>query len=204
MTSRTVSREALVARGPITGASIVPMWISGPTQYSYGVSQNLYMADYSTIPGNFGWLDLPSGITESWNDCLSGVPMSEADLKLLFARPGETFWSGLTGQKVGQWTSDLNSRITRAAGAPWTGETFDQHSPNNPRIMVVPMVTWLGGTGTGARFRIDRFGAFWLDQLKGTGSNKYIYGRFLHYAIPGADMDVLASDNGVNAVRLVR
>jgi hypothetical protein len=202
LTTRAVARQAIVVRAPITGASICPMWVSAATPYNFGVSQELYNTDNPSIAGNFGWLDLPAGVTADWNDCLADVPLSEADLQGMSAEPGD-IWTGAPGGKVGQWMADLQARLAKATGEPWTTDTFEVHRADNPHIMIVPLVTFGGYSGTNAQYRIERFGAFWLDTVNHRGTTKDITGRFLQYVMPGADMDIHADDTGVYAVKMV-
>lgn len=205
-TDTSLVRRALVVRGPVLGCPIAPMWISNTTPYKYGVQQNLHNTDVGTdanIPGNFGWLQLPSGCTASWSDLIAGVPQPDSVTNSLMTAAGNTVY-GLTGERVGQWVQVLNERIARGDGAPWTGETFTNYSPNNPHIILVPMVSFQGGTGSNAAFRIERYGAFWLDNVDNTGKPKSINGRFIQYVIPGADIDPGANDTGLFTYRLVQ
>ena len=92
---------------------------------------------------------------------------------------GQTAY-GYAGLSTGQWVSALEQRLT-SANTAFPGETWDNYSPDNPRILIVPMVTYTGGTGSGASYRIEQFGAFWLQSIKGTGNPKGIVGQFMGY-----------------------
>ena len=205
LTHQVCTRQAMVLRAPLGGTPISPMWVDASTPYSYGVAQNLLMAGapcFPGIPGNFGWLALPSGVSASWIDVLSGLQLSESDLKALFVNIGDKIW-GSTGLVTGQWSAALQSRLDRADQPPWAGETFDSYSSDNPRIIVIPMVNYLGGTGANAHFSIQRFGAFWLESIKKTGSPKGVTGRFIQYTLPGGGADPLSDDTGLFTYRLV-
>jgi hypothetical protein len=204
LTQKSITRRALAVRGPVGGCPIAPMWVSHPTEYMYGEYQNLLMADgphYADIPGNFGWLALPPEVTASWADVLAGLPLSDTDTEALFRDVGDLVY-GYPGLSVGQWVSGLESRITRALSAPWVGETWDTCSPNNPRIVIVPLVSYVSGEGSGATFRIEKFGAFWLDAVSASGNPKHIDGRFIRYTLPGAGIEPLADDVGLFSYRL--
>ena len=201
----TVVKQSLVVRAPVGGCPIMPMWISHPTPYNYGDYQNLLMADgpfAAGIPGNFGWLSLPAGVTASWTTVMAGDPLSEADQALLFTRVGDIVW-GNTGLAVGLWADALRTRITRGSTGVYANDTFSSFRADNPRIILVPLVTYLDGTGTSARFRIEKYGAFWLEAVDPQGNNKSVGGRFIRYTAPGMGMDPLANDVGVFAYRLV-
>jgi hypothetical protein len=205
LTSTTVSRAAVVVRGPLGGVPIAPMWISHDTPYSYGQYQDLLMAGqshYADIPGNFGWLALPSGVSASWSQVMSGdPPITDADKALLMTDIDDIV-NGKTGLSVGQWTTPLLSRISRGSTGIYAGETWDHCSPTNPRIMVIPLVSYIGGTGSGATYHIEKYGAFWLGAVHSTTSPKSIDGRFIQYAFPGGSLDALANDTGLSTYRL--
>jgi len=204
LTQKEITRRATAVRAPVGGCPIAPMWVSHPTEYSYGEYQNLLMADgphYADIPGNFGWLALPAEVTASWATVLAGLPLSDADLEAMFRDIGDTV-TGYPGLSVGQWVDGLEARITRAGTGAWAGETWDNCSPNNPRIVIVPLVSYVSGTGSGATFRIEKFGAFWLDAVTASGNPKHIDGRFIRYTLPGAGIEPLADDVGLFSYRL--
>lgn len=204
LTTTQVARQALVVRGPVGGSPIAPLWVSHPTPYRYGEYQNLLMADgphYADIPGNFGWLAIPSTVSVSWETVLRGDMLSEADLEQLFTNVGDTVW-GSTGLSVGQWVDALNMRITRGSTGTYAGDTFWNFHPGNPRIILVPLVDFISGTGANAEFRVVKFGAFWIDVVKGSANPKQIDGRFIQYNLPGVGLDPLSDDTGLFTYRL--
>ncbi len=68
----------------------------------------------------------------------------------------------------------------------------------------MPLCVYVGGTGTGAQFRIVKFGAFWLERVNSGGTTKSIDGRFIRYSIPGyGDLDADATSEGIYTYRLV-
>ena len=69
--------------------------------------------------------------------------------------------------------------------------------------MLVPLVSFIGGTGSGASFTIVKFGAFSLDSVK--GPQKKITGRFMQFDAPGGDPNSeLNTNTGLFATKLVR
>lgn len=205
LTSTYITRQAIVIRAPVGGTPIAPMWVSHPTEYQYGQYQNLLMADgphYAGIPGNFGWLALPPEVSASWITVLSGAPLSDDDVEALFRDIGDLVY-GYPGLSVGQWVRGLEDRLARAESNPrWADDTFDNFEPDNPRILIVPLVSYVSGTGSGATFRIEKFGAFWLENINNTGNPKSIGGRFIRYTLPGAGINPLADDTGLFSFRL--
>ena len=86
----------------------------------------------------------------------------------------------------------------------WAGNTFEHFRKRNPRIMLVPMVEYLGGNGANAEFEIHAFGAFWLESVDSHSQPKSITGRFVQYHMSGAGGDPLASETGLWTVRMVQ
>jgi hypothetical protein len=204
LVDKSVTRRATAVRAPVGGCPIAPMWVSHPTEYHYGEYQQLLMADaphYAGIPGNFSWLALPPGVSASWRDVIAGLPLSDADVEALFVDIGDDV-TGYPGLSTGQWVAGLEERIERAENGPWAGETWDNCSPNNPRILIIPLVSYLSGTGSGATFNIERFGAFYLDSASADGNPKHIDGRFIRYTLPGAGIEPLSDDIGLFSYRL--
>jgi len=180
-----VSRQATVVKGAMGGGVVTPMWIAENTPVVIGQQQNLLMGK-SSIPGNFGFLDLPDGADMSWYDALAGRPFTPATQEALTVGLGDIV-DGYTGLSVGLWQRALEERIERAQQAPWTGQTWNTSNPENPRVMLIPMVTYLTDNGTNATYRIERFAAFWLDGIAKhpDGKIKAINGTFMNYETVG-------------------
>lgn len=183
----TVQRRAVATKN-VGGSCIAPMWISNATQVQYGVQVNMLMADgphYPDIPGSFGFLR-PNGNLD-FEDCLKGlITAEEAELQRVYV--GDYVWAK-TGLNTGQWRgalkTDSDSRLARASRPPYNSDTFTDFHPDNPRIMIVPFVTYVAGQGANAYFLVRRFGAFWLEDVITQGNDKRIIGRFLDFTNPG-------------------
>lgn len=182
----TVRRSATATRY-LTGICIAPIWIWHTTPVTYGQSINLLMADspHTGIPGSFGFLTPAGGV--DFQLALKGLINLEQE-ELQRVEAGDTVWAK-TGLAVDQFRgpleTDWNSRINRGWWNPWGGDTFWRFRADNPRILIVPFVEYLSGTGSGASFRVHRFGAFWLEDVITNGSNRYIQGRFIDFMKPG-------------------
>jgi Flp pilus assembly protein TadG len=210
LSATEVMRYAVCVVAPVTGGiPILPMWITETTPYQYGTSQQLLMAtgpSYPGIPGNFGWLTPPSG-SQDFNDLLKGYNLSQALLNANVVNIGDTVW-GLTGERTGQWQQalqrDSDSRMSRATWAPFTGDTFSNFHKDNPRIMMVPICTYVDSSGSGgnAKFTITKFGVFWLESVASSG--KSVTGRFIQYILPGAAHGGNGSDTGLWTTFLAR
>lgn len=213
--SVTAHRSAVAIRGPVDQVPICPMWISANTELNYGVQQELLMADgphYADIGGSFGFLDPPDGCTADWFTVMEGYGMTEQDYQTSFVAQGDSAFA-YTGLSVGGWVRALandhgRSRLERATDpeGKWYLDTFENYQPDNPRILLVPRVTYIGCSGANAEFRIEGFAAFWLEYTDPTGADKKIIGRFIDYFdLAGGDVDSgLTSSSGIFAVKLVR
>jgi len=208
----TVSRSCTVVRMPVGGVPICPMWISYETDYQYGQEQQLLMADgpsCANIPGSFGWLEPPSGETNLFLDLLRGYQIPYEDIVANYVSVDDVI-TARTGVAVGQWAKALDTspdglaRMDRAMWEPWTGDTFDSFHDDNPRIIIVPMAEYLGGTGTGAQFQIHAFGAFYIESINSKKTPYAINGRFIEYTLPGSTGDPLSPETGLWTVKMVR
>ncbi|MGI5818071.1 MAG: hypothetical protein ACOX9R_08230 [Armatimonadota bacterium] len=205
----TPHRSATVVRGPIRGVPIATMWIAEDTPLNYGEQINMLMADgphYAGIPGSFGFLQSPPGCTADWFSLLQGYGLTYQDVESSFVNLGDTVYAR-TGVTVGNFKKALvddggKSRLERGTSGEFAGDTFGNYHPANPRIMLVPLVSFLGDTGSNAAFRIEKFGAFWLEGIN--QGQKEIWGRFIEFDMPGGDPDSqLTSQTGVFATKLI-
>jgi len=202
-------RSCTVMRAPAKGIPICTMWISHATDLNYGVSQNMFAADSALaadVAGSFGWLQSPEGCTATWGTLLQGYPLTYEDVETSFVNVGDSVFA-TTGVDVGTLRKALvdnagTSRLERGTTGKWALDTFEDHYLDNPRIMLIPMVTYVGGTGVGAEFIIENFGAFWLDSV--APAQKIITGRFMEYDMPGGDADSDAQFNGIFSTKMLR
>lgn len=182
----TVSRSA-VATHYLGGTCILPMWIWHDTPVHYGLQVNLLMAagPHCGIPGSFGFLEPAGGV--SFQSLLKGLVTPQQE-ELQRVDIGDTVWAK-TGLAVAHWRgplkTDSDSRLNRASQPPWNNDTFASFHADNPRILIVPFVEYVAGTGSNAHFVIRDFGAFWLEDVITQGSRREIQGRFIDFARPG-------------------
>lgn len=205
----TATRSATVVRAPVAGLPICTMWIAEDTPLT-GEPQQLLMADgphYAGIPGSFGFLQPPDGCSASFFDLLQGYNLTSQDVEESFVGTGDTVYAE-TGEMVGQWKKALeqdggDARLERGTSGDWASDIFTDYQPNNPRILLIPLVSYIGGTGSNAAFKIEKFGAFWLEEVN--QGQKEILGRFIQYDFPGGDPNGTAiNEGGVFATALVR
>ncbi len=182
----TVARTATATKY-LSGTCIAPIWISWTTVPVEGQICDLLMKgpSESNVPGSFGFLTPNGGV--DFEDALRGtITIEEEELQRV--KENDTVWA-YTGVAVAHWLgplkNDWNSRMERATWDPWASDTCEVFHADNPRILIVPFVEWLDGTGNNARFRIDKFGAFYIESVIANGANSYINGRFIDFMKPG-------------------
>lgn len=206
----TAHRSAAVVRAPVEGIPICTMWIAHNTPLNYGQQINMLMADgphYSEIPGSFGFLQEPPGCTADWFKLLQAYGLTAQDLETSFVMVNSTVFAK-TGVNVGNFKRALvddqgKSRMERGTTGKWASDTFTNYHPDNPRIMLVPLVTYIGDTGSNAAFNIENFGAFWLEGIN--QGQKEIWGRFIEFDMPGGDPNSqLQSNTGVFTTSLMQ
>jgi hypothetical protein len=207
---RTVTRSASVVRAPVEGVPIATIWIAHDTPLDYGTQINMMMASgphYADIPGSFGFLQEPPGCTADWLSLLQGYGLTAEDIETSFVSMGDSVFAR-TGVTIGNAKKALvddqgNSRLERGTSGEFAYDTFTSYDPANPRIMLVPLVSYVGDTGSNAEFRIEKFGAFWLEGFH--QGKKEIWGRFIEFDMPGGDPNSqLTSETGVYATELMQ
>jgi len=189
----TVTRSAVATRRE-TGIAIVPMWVDYRIEFTYGTALDLHFCDddwdYQGQYGIFGWVDPLGGV--DFDDALAGL-LSAEDQELQRVFVGDILYNR-PGQVAGKWMHALKtksySRLVRAAQSPWATDTFQSFRRDNPRLLMVPLCEYLGGTGNNAHFLVHGFGCFWLEDCSSSGQDKVITGRFVDFAVPGGTCPV--------------
>ena len=174
-TQFTVKAQAvagLVATGQTY--NMIPIGMDGTTPYTNG--QAIVMHSGNCGPGCWGAVDYAgsSGAntlkTQLTNGCNCTVTA------------GSTYQVGsFTGAKTGPVDQGIAQRISDGQASDPSG-TAQSHSPNDPRVATVGLVTWGGGTGSTQTATVTSFAEVWL-----TGSNKAdISAIFIDQVVPGA------------------
>lgn len=198
--SAPVQRAAVAARVNAAGGTFVPMFIDSDTPVVYGQLTQLRASTAGEVlpPGNFGFLEPLAG---SFRDLLGGQNLTPALAQANFVTVGDTL-NATTGQRTGQWEQELRGRLQRATVPPYDLQTptIGGYTNDNPRILLIPMVEYISGTGGGASYEVVRFGVFWLEDLVG-GKQKSIQGRFIEFTVPLSPDTT--GNTGLLVVRLV-
>lgn len=103
-----------------------------------------------------------------------------------------------TGNMSGPTAVGVSGRIEQCRD----GCTFENFKRDCPRLVIVPVVRYLGESGARKRVEVRGFAAFFLEGVEGRGRDNDVVGRFVRTVYPGETGD--ARDYGVEAVKLIR
>jgi Flp pilus assembly protein TadG len=147
----TVTAKAqLQTTGSATGA--LPLGLSSQTTYALGQTITVHKTN-SVGPGN--WDSLSLGCTGA--SCLAN---NLANGYAGTLSVGQVV-SSQTGDAVGPYNSGFNTRIANGAASD-PGGTWDNHSFNDQRIALVPVMDWTGCSGN-CNLTITGFASVWLN-----------------------------------------
>lgn len=103
-----------------------------------------------------------------------------------------------TGNMSGPTADGVLCRIAQCGD----GCTYESFRRSCPRLVIVPVVRYLGVAGEKKKVEVRGFAAFFLEGVEGRGRDNNVVGRFVRTVYPGEAGDV--GDYGVETVKLVR
>jgi len=172
--------------GKTTG--VTPIGIDYRTTYSSG--QVVQLQQGQVGPGNWGPLALGgSGSTILSQNIEYGYQGSIASGQLLTTQ---------TGLATGPIRSAFNYLLSTGQSVDPTG-TFASHTPNDPRVLIVPMVDFSSINGN-SQVPVKGFAALWLVSID---SNQNIQTYFIYQVAPGGSPDTTATNYGAYQVALI-
>jgi hypothetical protein len=182
----TVRAYAVVLKtGPVSWVQdqVVP-WGIPEVNYTTGQSVTLKLGSNKSLQqGNLQGNFYPLALERSLGDGSSGGDIYRADVQYGFQ--GEAKVGDITdtepGNMVGPTSQAVNDRFSRAASNPdWADDTCSDVDYGNPRVVIVPIISALGGGRTDVT--ILGFTAFYLLSVQGG----QVTGCFIDYTIPNA------------------
>ncbi len=156
---------------------LVPIGLQYTTNYSYNTAVTLnYNGNGNNVwgPGNWGYLALggQGGLTLRQNiDYGYSGPLQV-----------NNWVNSQTGLQVGNGANGLQDRIN-AGLTEYPSATFSNHSPNDPRILFLPLVDWNNPNGTAA-VQVMGFAALWLDNVQGGTVSAHFISQVAPDSIP--------------------
>jgi Flp pilus assembly protein TadG len=166
----TKASANLLTSGSASGA--LPIGLSIQTTYSFGQSITLHQGGVG--PGNWDGLAL---------GCTGGACYSN-NLANGYAGTitvGDTLTSE-PGQKTGPTSSGIAARVSAGQSAD-PGGTWSDHTLNDPRVGIVPVVDWLGCNGR-CQVPVKGFAAVWITGANGSDINAVFIGAIATGAVP--------------------
>lgn len=202
----TVHKRATCVLTPVTQYPVAPIWVSETTPLVYGQEITLLASGSAAtnIPGSFGFLAPPTG-SNDFLDLLQDYNLTNEFLASNAIAIDQVLHSN-PGVKTGQWVQALGSsgygRLARGTWPAYANDSFTDFRTDNPRILVLPICHYLGGSGSGAQYQVIRFASFWLESVD-AGHGGTLTGRFIEYVAPGAIHGGPGAPTGVWTTALV-
>ncbi len=187
---------------PTCGAStgqynVIPIAVSNKTQSKWSLNGAYTLNETGTSGKNNAWVDSPGnwGLIDLCGGGSSSGSVVQASIANGFFGPiaiGQTL-NAVPGNKSGPLSSGFASRINASADTfdPTTGQGFD---PNNPRAVIVPLVSWSSCGGSTCTPTVTGFMSFWIDSYSGGN----ISGHFINMvAASSIGSPTVTSDAGL-------
>lgn len=160
-------------------------------------------------PGSFGFIDMSIPGNDDWfGSLLRGYNVTQAVMEASFVEVGEIV-TAYTGEHVGQWNQALRQETGQLAGTArlervlndptWSAETFMDHSKDNPRRVLVPIVRYAGQQGSNCSYEVVGFAEMWLWDVTTVQGDKVIQVQFIDYHYntgAGGELDPRAGGSG--------
>ncbi len=155
---------------------LVPIGLDSNTKYSDGSSITLQQGQVG--PGNWdllalggvGGSNLRTNIANGYNGMVSVGDWVTTE----------------PGKKVGPVDQGFQDRLTLAQTVDPNG-TFSNHTLNDPRVLIVPVVNWEGQNGR-SQVQVTAFATLWLDSYSGGQVNVHFISQVIadSFGSPGA------------------
>jgi len=135
--------------------NVIPIGLDWTTPYAF--NQPVTLNQGQVGPGNWGSLALGgNGGSNLRTNIADGYQGPLAINQWIDTEPGK---------KVGPIDQGFNDRISQAQ-SEFPNGTFDAHSPDDPRAIILPMVVWNSPNGR-SQVEIMAFAALWVDSVSG-------------------------------------
>ncbi len=178
-TQFTVKAQAvagLVATGQTY--NMIPIGLDGSTPYTYG--QAMVMHSGNCGSGCWGG----SGLRRLKRSEHIRFPAYEW-LRLHCYGRLDLQVGSFTGAKTGPVGQAISQRISNGQGPDPSG-TAQSHSPDDPRVATVGLVTWGGGNGANQTATVTSFAEVWLTGTGSPPNQADINAIFIDQVVPGA------------------
>ncbi len=194
------SRTAAAVCGPLAGIAISPIWMwFEDGNYSYGTTYNVYEGKEGQPIRSFGLAAFVGSGTTNIAHFIQGNNLTPNEIIAATFRIGDLL-PVTNGNHGGVWAAGFDSspdgRLYRASRPPYNTQTMSNFTPDNPRILIVPLLH--GDPTNGGSAVIDQFGAFWMEGDKFVGNKSQMWGQFVQYYLATGEVD----PNGMGSVNI--
>lgn len=177
--SSEVTATAVAAVRPISGVSgAVPFGIV-KQDFIYGKTYLLKDGGGSGYDGNYGPL------------ALGGTGASNYVDKIKYGYSGKLAIGQWVPTETGNMSGPTGQGVSYRIGLD-SAAGFETVAKDSPRIVIVPVIDSLAVEGR-TDVEIVGFAAFFLEGTGGTGTDNYVYGKFIQEVVPG---DITGSSAG--------
>jgi Flp pilus assembly protein TadG len=189
-------RTSATAQGSVHGTpsmtGVVPLGLQYDVDYGFPqpgqmaspneVLLKLGAGDTKSVAGDYFALDLDKkgGGAADWMPWLKlGYDGRLGVGDTIWSEPGNKV-SGVTKAILGDH-SNPDARFLRAGVDPYANDQWYDFHPGNPRMVIVPLVDWIGADKGGKVYlQLKGFAAFYITRA-GDDSKGEIYGHFVRY-----------------------
>lgn len=187
-------RYAVACCGPLSGTSISPIWMwFEDGVYRKGVDYNVYEGKEGQNLHSFGLAAYAGTGTAEIARYMKGVGLTPEEIRAATYQIGDIL-PVTNGNHGGAWQMGLydvpDGRITRASRPPYESQTPSNFTPDNPRIIIVPLLDGYPDSGSA---KIAGFGAFWIKSGRFVGNKTVFTGQFVRYTVPDAQLDPMGT-----------
>jgi Flp pilus assembly protein TadG len=175
---------------------LIPIGLDHDTVYSNGESITLQQSE-TKLSGNWDLLAL-GGV--GGNNLRQNIAIGASSLVSVGDCSGSTPSQATgcvttePGKKVGPVDQGFQDRID-AANISDPGGTFSSHSATDPRVLVLPVVTWEGKNGRG-QVPVDAFATVWLDGYGSGNHGGEVYVHFISQVVANSYGDSSSPNYG--------
>jgi hypothetical protein len=199
-------RSATVYIGPLSGTQIGPIWMWFQNGiYQPGVVYNVYEGQQGANIQSFGLAAFANNSgSSSIEQYLEGNNLTSAQIQAATFNIGDTL-PVVNGNHGGAWKAGFYNNpdglLYRASRPPYDTQTPTNYTPDNPRIIIIPL---LHGNPSSGSSVIDAFGAFWVISGDFAGNHSQFSGQFLFYETVPTGVPNPGGTGPVRVIKLIK
>ncbi|HZO81409.1 MAG TPA: Tad domain-containing protein [Candidatus Binataceae bacterium] len=185
----TLHASATAAAQAVRSANgAVPLGVDYQTSYTYGTQMVLKSGQVG--PGNWGPLAFGgTGASNYQSNVQNGYSGAVSIGDMVQTEPGNI---------VGPTRTAVQYRLSMGQNQYSTG-TFQSHDPNDPRIMLIPLMDFAGANGRSS-VQVMGFAVVWVSSIDSNGA---ITCYFIQQSVPSAKPDSSLTSGGATTPTLI-